>query len=292
MDGLVTDSVSTVLRQAREQRGVSLPDAARAANVPLSYLQALEAGGDYRLLVDPMYLIPFLRTYAVYLGLNPDDTVGQFVAELQKTTISPVRTPLDEPLSPLRPARLSAWTVPLVVLVGGLVGVGLIVQSIVPSAWRAEEEEPAGSSVVAEAVPADPAPSGERPPISEQQPRVEISQTPEPAPLSAPLASEPPEPAVQTAGLHQLHVRALETTWLHVMIDDGLPQEVLLQPGEQLRWEANRHFILTVGNAGGVEISFDDEPFRRLGGSGEVVRELRLPAREVQEPQSEDGRFS
>lgn len=323
MDGLAADSVSTALRQAREQRGVSVPDAARAANIPLSYLRALEAGGDYRLLVDPMYLIPFLRTYAVYLGLGPDDAVRQFVAELQRTAVSTARNPPDTPLSLLRPAQLSAWIVPLVVLVGGLVGVGLVVQSIEPPAWRAEEEEPAGGSVVAEAKPAEPAPSGERPPVpspaterqhteeladnssgaeqeaapvapapggerpialppvTEQEPRVEISQTPEPAPL----ASELPEPTGQTAPapprLHRLHIRALETTWLHVVIDGGLPREVLLQPGDHLRWEASRHFILTVGNAGGVELTFDDNPLRRLGGSGEVVRELRLPALET-----------
>src|SRR5690242_4170068 len=67
--------VADLLKRTREQRGISLKDAEMETRVPTHYLQILEGEGDSRLLAEVLYLIPFLRTYSLFLGLDPAETV-------------------------------------------------------------------------------------------------------------------------------------------------------------------------------------------------------------------------
>ena len=315
-------SVFTALRQAREQRDISLQDAAQAVNIPLHYLQTLETGQDSRVLAGPMYLIPFLRRYAAFLDLDPDEAVRQFLAEPRKSNSLRVKNP---PSSPFRPARFSGWLVPLMVLVGGLVVGAFLLQSSDLRLWWTGSTEPPVAADPEEAgllpddeaalvappvaeqgqdatgsteppVAADPgesnAPSGEEapaatPPVAEEEQAASLSPTPEPAlpstlPALAPSgpSSEAPQLPQTPSGFHQLHIQARERTWIRVVIDEELIQDVVLEPNEQVRWEARDNFTLTVGNAGGVEATFDDDRLPPLGRSGEVIRQLHLPASE------------
>jgi cytoskeleton protein RodZ len=68
-----------LLRDARLQRNVTLQQAASATRIKPSFLEALE-DGDYSLLPGAAYNTGFLRNYAQYLGLNPDDILHDFYA--------------------------------------------------------------------------------------------------------------------------------------------------------------------------------------------------------------------
>ncbi len=89
------EDVTSMLKRTREEKGIALKDAATATHVSARYLQILEGEGDPRLLADALYLIPFLRTYATFLGLDPAVTVSQFLLAVQKGhplgSIAPVR---------------------------------------------------------------------------------------------------------------------------------------------------------------------------------------------------------
>ena len=65
-------------------------------------------------------------------------------------------------------------------------------------------------------------------------------------------------------------------TWVVVRSDENEPREALLQAGEIVRWQANERFLLTLGNAGGVEIRLNGQLRGPFGGSGIVVRNLEL----------------
>jgi cytoskeletal protein RodZ len=80
----MTEEVAGLLKQAREEKQLSLKDVEASTHVPVHYLQILEGGGDVRLLADSLYLIPFLRTYSVFLGLDPSVTVTHFIEGMQK----------------------------------------------------------------------------------------------------------------------------------------------------------------------------------------------------------------
>src|SRR5262245_62777849 len=92
------------LTAARERKGVDLVRAERETKIRVRYLSALESG-DYRDLPGAVYTKGFLRNYAIYLGLDPDDVLRQWRRERGEATapepaIVPPR-PLDEPARPL-----------------------------------------------------------------------------------------------------------------------------------------------------------------------------------------------
>jgi cytoskeleton protein RodZ len=64
---------------------------------------------------------------------------------------------------------------------------------------------------------------------------------------------------------------------MSVRADGGQEREVLLQKGQTARFVADTGFVVTVGNAGGVEISLNGQPLPSLGASGQVIRDLAIP---------------
>ena len=68
------------LSAARERKGVDLDRAERDTKIRARYLGALERG-DYRDLPGAVYTKGFLRNYALYLGLDPDEVLRQWRQE-------------------------------------------------------------------------------------------------------------------------------------------------------------------------------------------------------------------
>lgn len=104
-------SLGEFLLSARQRRELSAADAATQAHVPQQYVKMLEAG-DYRLISDQLYLLPFLRKYAGFLGLDADEIAMRFVREVQGAESHPIRIP--DPPSVAR-TRRSGWLTSLAV---------------------------------------------------------------------------------------------------------------------------------------------------------------------------------
>jgi cytoskeletal protein RodZ len=68
------------LYAARERKGVDLYRAERDTKIRARYLGALERG-DYKELPGAVYTKGFLRNYALYLGLDPDEILSQWRRE-------------------------------------------------------------------------------------------------------------------------------------------------------------------------------------------------------------------
>ncbi|MCS6927751.1 MAG: helix-turn-helix domain-containing protein [Candidatus Binatia bacterium] len=80
----MTEEVAALLKRARQEKGLSVKEVEEKTHIPLYYLQILEGEGDPRLLADMLYLVPFLRTYSAFLGLDPATTVAHFIGAVQK----------------------------------------------------------------------------------------------------------------------------------------------------------------------------------------------------------------
>ncbi|HMC02882.1 MAG TPA: helix-turn-helix transcriptional regulator, partial [Cellulomonadaceae bacterium] len=65
---------------ARERKGVDIYRAERDTKIRARYLEALEHG-DYRELPGAVYTKGFLRNYALYLGLDPEEVLLQWKHE-------------------------------------------------------------------------------------------------------------------------------------------------------------------------------------------------------------------
>lgn len=73
-------SAGVMLREAREDRDMTLEQVSSVINIRVVQLQAIEEG-DYDSLPGATYAVGFIRSYADHLGLNSAEVVSRFKAE-------------------------------------------------------------------------------------------------------------------------------------------------------------------------------------------------------------------
>ena len=117
-----TASLPERLLEARERKGVDLYRAERDTKIRARYLAALERG-EYRELPGAVYTKGFLRNYALYLGLDPDDVLLQWRRER-----GDVPGPDDGPIVVPRPlsAPRKGLTFSVGLLVAAVLTVGVL----------------------------------------------------------------------------------------------------------------------------------------------------------------------
>jgi cytoskeletal protein RodZ len=109
------------LAAARERKGVDLARAERDTKIRVRYLSALESG-DYRDLPGAVYTKGFLRNYALYLGLDPEDVLRQWRRERGEATAPEAVIVPPRPLAePARPLNFSPQVVVAALLTAGVV---------------------------------------------------------------------------------------------------------------------------------------------------------------------------
>ena len=241
-------TLGQMLRTRREARGLGQEQAAHQARLQLVFVRALE-DDDYHLLPDELYLSRFVYEYAVFLKLDPAVADAAFRRQFRRF---PPHTSLYRVVPRLAgiPWRRLLW-VGAVIL--PLVPLTLIVMSLLGK----ERDVPR---------PPSPAPAA-------------TTERWTPPETAAPANESPPVP-VATQGKGQRHVllvRARKVTWVAVRVDGGDVREVFLREGEMVRWEAGQGFLITVGNAGGVELTLDGQPVPLATRQGQVIRDLVLP---------------
>lgn len=118
------------LAAARERKGVDLIRAERDTKIRARYLAALERG-EYRELPGAVYTKGFLRNYAIYLGLDPEEVLRQWRRERgDQGPAEPVMVAPKAILEAPRPLTFSPSVVVAALMTFGVVlfGVYLAVQ--------------------------------------------------------------------------------------------------------------------------------------------------------------------
>src|SRR5687767_14605800 len=77
-------TVAEQLRQAREDRKLTVHQVAEATKIRTDHIAALETG-DYDVFPASVYIRGFVRTYATYLRLNVEQVLNDLNGELSKT---------------------------------------------------------------------------------------------------------------------------------------------------------------------------------------------------------------
>lgn len=77
-------SVAEQLRQAREQRKLSVHQVAEATKIKTDHVRAMESG-HYEVFAAPVYLRGFVRNYATLLHLNVPQLMEELDAELSQS---------------------------------------------------------------------------------------------------------------------------------------------------------------------------------------------------------------
>ena len=113
------------LASARERKGVDLARAERDTKIRTRYLSALERG-DYRDLPGAVYTKGFLRNYAIYLGLDPEDVLRQWRRERgDQGAPTPEIVPPRPLAEPTRPLTFSPSVIVAALMTFGVVAFGI-----------------------------------------------------------------------------------------------------------------------------------------------------------------------
>jgi len=258
----------TFLRQAREQRGVSLQDLAVTTKISARVLEALERN-DPSKLPGGIFSRSFVRAYAREVGLDPDVAVANFVAafpdesgadEMPATTSAVEAESFEQRRRVLRIlVRLLGVAVLVAILAfiyyskfkpGFLTAAPEPLPSVMPETALGEAVQPAATPPSGQIQTAAPAAAPSVPP-------------PEPA---APAGAVPSEPAPLTVVL-----TLAEPSWLSVSVDGTHTPGRTAGAGERLEFAVHRSITMTVGNAGAVSVMLNGKPARALGEAGKVV---------------------
>jgi len=262
------------LRALREARGGSLEDMARSTRVGIRHLEALE---EERLadLPSPVFVRGFIRAYCGFLRESPEAALAFYEALAGERAAMQAASAPPRPRTTWAPSSVLVGLALLVILAIALIVVNLTVKRT------------GGTSVAAPAMDvsaATPIPPPAAAPVAvhAETPRA----APAPARAAAPPVSTPaampaptPAPAVarSAAGPQRLVIRAVDATWIRVQPDEGRATEELLPAGASREWSAERRFLVTIGNAGGVEVALNGKVLPPLGPKGTVIQRLELP---------------
>lgn len=243
------------LRAAREARSLTLSDVSERIHIRTVYLQNLE-DEDWRAIAAPVYVRGFLRTYARFLGLEPEQAVARFNATLPPSGYQPLDRSVGA--EPRRGPSLWLW------LVGGaaIVLVAYVAYNYI-DLQRNQRAGPSVGAVQASAIPSE-APTA--------LPAGRESKAALPVPPH-PKASISPVPAAEA---NSLSVQLVEPSWLRVTVDGAVALEGTFPTGT-LRAFHGKTVTVRAGNAAGVAVTAGGHSLGTLGGPGTVVdRTFRL----------------
>jgi len=256
------------LREARERRGVSLRQIANATKISVAALEALERN-DISRLPGGIFSRAFVRSYAIEVGLDPDVTIQEFVAQFPNDSVTAGHPATDrgEDHEAVESDRRLAGTLLWLILVS------------IPIAGAVLYFATAGRSAVPEAPPpvAVTAPASDTKPVADPLPSPAFTPAPAPMPspseVPAPPAVAPPPSAVAPAvsDLLAVSLSVKRPCYVSATVDGRKTIERLLQPGDQQTIEVRREMVLTAGDASAIALRLNGVEARPLGKTGEVV---------------------
>ena len=263
------------LRQAREQRGLSIDDVAQSLRLSARIVAALEEDAFERL-PGPTYVRGYLRNYAQFLNLAPQPLIDAYGKLPQATQ----RTDMTAP-APVRQITSSDMVVRL-----GTVVVAAVVFGLAGLWWIGHDATGVSSRTSA----SPPAAVDESPPVAPQARAVPESDRPAPAPAPGPgenpesVATETGNPAAATPAtnppeleekatatapppdpnvpLSHLVLFVHEDSWADVR--DAQQRRLLYETipaGRVVTVDGVAPLSVFLGNVEGVTVEFNGEPY-------------------------------
>jgi cytoskeleton protein RodZ len=245
-------------RSAREARSLSLSDVAERLHIRSVYLAAIE-DEDWHVIGAPVYVRGFMRTYARFLGLDPEAAVARFAATVPAG--SPAAAPRPAAAANSNEKRAERNSPSLAAILSIVVAV-LVVAFVGYEFYQYRSGTPAELPVAQASAAPDVA-------VAPPAPADAVTGAPDDSLAAIPPLSSP-SPAAVAAATRGLSLRVTETSWLRVTVDGTVVLEGTLRAGAAKSFKG-KVADLRVGNAGGVRIAVNGKPLGPLGGSGDVV---------------------
>ncbi len=277
--------LSKELKEARESQGLSLDEVHEQTKINKEFLQALEEGEIERL-PHPVYAKGFLQNYARFLGLDWQKMGEDFsriylVDEYEQMEELP--TTLQEDKISIRPYIYKFFLTAVIIIAVAGAGWFVYITFLGDDAPREVQEEPRieqeevvdapGYEEVfkefsrltldpQETLPEDKVANDE--PVLEDPEFFKITEEVLQGPHTPLDAAEDFLPEMIT-----VFIQADEECWL-LAEADTTSREYMLRPGDEITLEYRESLLLRLGNAGGVNIEVNGEPYHFEASSGEV----------------------
>ena len=232
------------LRRQRELRQVSLREIADVTKISIRYLEALEEN-RFDVLPALVFAKGFLREYARYVGLDPDEVVNTYLTAQREA--QPEEE--DEHWKAQHKRSSLEWTSGLLLALAVVVVLALV--ALV--AFYAERSRDAA------------------PPPAIATPSVAAMLPP-----ALPVATTPRAPLVVTMDF-------AEDCWVEATVDGQRRLSELHVQGESLMLEADELVVLTLGNARAVRIEVNGRQHEMEIGSGRIARDVRIDLETVRQ---------
>jgi cytoskeletal protein RodZ len=281
------------LRQRREELGIDLEQVEADTRIRARYVEALE-DEDFDALPDPVVGRGFLRNYAAYLDLDPQEASDLYSALVAPP--EPESVPSEQPspftAGPFRPVPLHKiaglgsrrrWlvglaAVVLVVALGVLIWWGNpflrnwlsgIRDAAAPTVSVPTEETSSSAILTSTPTPTPTATAAATRALETAAP----TQTTTPEPTRTPTRTAPPSPSPSPpvyTGIF-LELFFTDTAWIQVTVDSVREFQGELETDTYRSWYGDERIELRIGNAGGVEVTVNGEKLGSLGEEDEVV---------------------
>jgi len=254
------------LKTIREQRGLTIEGVFLKTRISPTILNAIE-NGEFHLLPAPASTKKFIQMYAETIGIDAEIIIALYQRHVDEKQVVPeeanvVKAQIAFDRKPFKRYLLNA--VP---------AVAIIATAFIMYAFFYEKEtlEIIQHNVIVdkqkEAVP---------------DPTLAVKERPLEAVANVPQTLSPTmvvhKETTQTPSNTNLNllIEATENTWLNITEDRNPPYQIILKTGYKLSRKARESFVIDVGNAAGVNITFLGKSLGNLGRKGQVVH-LRLP---------------
>ena len=266
----MSTGIGDALRAARTQAGVTLADAAAETRIRESYLAALEEE-DFDHLGGDVYVKGFLRSYARYLGADPEPLVQAYRSQHQEVDDwgSMTSEPVASPPEPRRPIAVVV-TVLAVLIVGGLAYLG----------FQGDADNQADDVAAPDPVEEEPEPEPDPEPTPEatEEPDDEEDEPEEPDEEDEPDddgddEAEPDDGPDMADEVILTFSVVGGGSWARVTVDGTAVAEGLYDPGYSETFEGDE-VLVRIGDAGSAEVEVNGEDLGSIGGSGQVVEVL------------------
>jgi len=259
-------SPGAILKRCREYHELTLEEVEESTKIGAVYLSALEED-QISQFASLAYLKGFLRIYATYLGLNPDDMIRLYEKLYLPGNSRANQDPKVSTTSASQPGKkfpIQKLAIPAALLILIILTATFINRSPAPPA---RENLPASATAPAPTAPLQQARSSAR-----RAAPVEIAN--EAVAETKPGDSQPParvgaqKPAAELSKGFVTRLKVTQSGTLTVTIDGSTSQAYELAVGDSIEWKAERTISLELSNAGGVEAELNGRQLKPFGQPG------------------------
>ena len=269
--------IGAILKDQREKLGYSIANVEGQIFIPGRYLEAIE-NGSLEELPSTVQGKGMVKNYAQFLGLDPDPLLLNYAdalrSRLEKTRPDQTRGKSRSPLLVwlkrflANPTLLWAGVVMLIAAVS--IWAGLLIIGGNGSALDDTATVPAVADILLPTgTPSATVPATEDP--------SQVTALPPTPTLEGEEQEATPTPVLTGNEKIQLQLNILQRTWVRVTIDNIVAFEGRLIPGSVKVFGGEVKIEVLTGNAGGIEVIYNQQNLGVMGLYGQVISRVYTP---------------